>query len=291
MRCWISSAVSRTLQGETTTNDATTLPMYQLRQITEFLKSFAPLELAESWDNVGLLLGDESAEVGQVMTCLTLTSDVAEEALAGGANLILTHHPILFRPVQKLTTATSEGRMVLKLLKQGIAVYSPHTAFDSARDGINQSLAEQLGLQNIQPLRRSAVPGLEDLGAGRWGRLQTPVTLRELIAKLRKEISPQLQHLGDLDRIVHTIGIGCGSAAEFLKDAERVGCDVYVTGEARFHAGLEARDREIALVLAGHFNTERPAIERLAEKLKSEFPGLHTWASRLETDPLVWSAE
>src|SRR5947209_10559757 len=118
--------------------------MYTIDTIARYLAEFAPLELAAAWDNVGLLLGDRDGEVGKIMTCLTVTSDSAAEAVAEGANLIVTHHPILFRPVQRLTTDTAEGRMLRSLVRANIAVYCPHTAFDNTRDGINESLARLL---------------------------------------------------------------------------------------------------------------------------------------------------
>src|SRR5262249_35252502 len=114
----------------------------------------APLKLAADWDNVGLLLGDPAAEVGRVMTCLTVTPQSAAEAVEAEADLIVTHHPILFRAVQRLTADTPEGRMLLALAKAGIAVYSPHTAFDNADGGINDILAGRLGLRDVRPLRR-----------------------------------------------------------------------------------------------------------------------------------------
>ena len=106
-----------------------------VKTIADFLNEFAPLELAEEWDNVGLLLGDDTANVEKVLTCLTLTEDVADEAVAVGANMIVSHHPILFRKVQRLTNKTPEGRTVLKLAGAGIAVHSPHTSHDSAEGG------------------------------------------------------------------------------------------------------------------------------------------------------------
>lgn len=272
-----------------------------LQHITDFLAAFAPLALAESWDNVGLLLGNEAATINRVMTCLTLTPDVAAEAVQRNAELIVSHHPILFKPVQKLTSATAEGRTVLLLLRHGISVYSPHTAFDNAARGINQLLAERLGLQDIRPLRPSLLPGLSELGAGRWGRLPSPLTLADFLRVVRQRLSPKSQgHLGDhvllplqftgqADRRLNCVGIGCGSAAEFLSDAQLAGCDVLLTGEARFHACLEARDRNIALVQAGHYGTERPGVEALAKHLQFKFPGLESWASEAETDPLLWS--
>src|SRR5438105_808843 len=125
-------------------------------EVAAFLDAFAPPCLAASWDNVGLLLGDGKVPIQRLMACLTVTPLVAQEAVETGAQLIVSHHPILFRPVQRLTTATTEGRMLLSLARAGVAVYSPHTAFDNTAGGINDLLARRLNLREVEPLVRGA---------------------------------------------------------------------------------------------------------------------------------------
>ena len=120
--------------------------------IARFLDQFAPVELAESWDNVGLLAGDRGAPVSKVMTCLTITPASAEEAISSGVELIVAHHPLPFHPLRRLTTDTPEGRLLCDLLAARIAIYSPHTAFDSTTGGINERLAAGLGLVDLLPL-------------------------------------------------------------------------------------------------------------------------------------------
>src|SRR5438067_981989 len=127
--------------------------MLTVDSVIRFLDEFAPPSLAADWDNVGLLLGDRAAEVRRIMTCLTVTPTSAAEAIESEAQIIVTHHPVLFRPVKRLTTATTEGRMLLDLIRAGVAVYCPHTAFDNTRDGINETLAQRLGLVDVRPLR------------------------------------------------------------------------------------------------------------------------------------------
>jgi dinuclear metal center YbgI/SA1388 family protein len=133
--------------------------MVTVAGIVDFLERFAPLHLAADWDNVGLLLGDRGAAVERIMTCLTVTPEVAAEAVKAKVQLLVTHHPVLFRGVKRLTTANHEGRMLLSLIQAGLSVYSPHTAFDNTTDGINDALARQLGLTDVVPLRRREAPG------------------------------------------------------------------------------------------------------------------------------------
>ena len=356
------------------------------------LERLAPPALAADWDNVGLLLGEGAAEVRRVMTCLTVTPDSAAEAAAEGVQLIVTHHPTLFRAVKRLTDATAEGRMLLALARAGAAVYSPHTAFDDAPNGVNDLLARRLGLTEIGPLRRrddarsckvvvftpdqdlDRVSGaMFDAGAGRIGQYSecsyrlhglgtffgsdaTNPTVgqkgrREEVAEWRLEaVCPEanvdavvgavrrahsyeepavdvyplrtgaapwgvgrvgalpeatplltlagmtkaalragpVQVVGDPERPVRRVAVACGAGGEFLADAVRAGADALLTGEVRFHDHLAAQAQGLALVLPGHYATERCGVEDLADRLKAEWPGVEVWASRRERDPSAW---
>jgi dinuclear metal center YbgI/SA1388 family protein len=128
------------------------LLMTTVQDVSRFLQALAPISLAESWDNVGLLLGDPAASVSRVMTCLTITPSVVEEACQAKAEMIISHHPLFFKPVQRLTTQTIEGQIVWQLARGGIAVYSPHTAYDNCEGGINDQLAQLLELQAVRSL-------------------------------------------------------------------------------------------------------------------------------------------
>jgi dinuclear metal center YbgI/SA1388 family protein len=365
--------------------------MLHLGAILEYLEAFAPLRLAAEWDNVGLLLGDRNADVQRVMTCLTVTPESAAEAVAEGAQLIVAHHPILFRPIQRLTGDTPEGLMLTVLVKAGIAVYSPHTAFDNTKGGINDLLAHRLGVVDAVALRRQddtgqckvvvflpeadlgrvsdalfaagagnigqysqcsfraagtgtffgsdttnptvgqkgrreevaewrvevicaeakadAVvaalrkahsyeepafdiyplrPRAGSLGEGRLGRLSNPCPLREFAASVKNKLNAgHVQTVGELNRRVEHVAIVCGAGGAFLNDAMRAQADVFLTGEARFHDCLAAQANGLALVLPGHYATERCGVELLAEQLQARWPTLQVWASRRERDPLV----
>ncbi len=254
-------------------------------EVCRFLDQLAPPELAEDWDNVGLLVGRASTDVSRVLTCLTLTPDVANEAVEQQADLIVAHHPVLFQGAKTISDQTREGAMLLDLIERGVAVYSAHTRFDSAQQGINQRLAESFDLNNILPIRVSE--SLRHLGSGRSGRLAIPVTLYDFLAVVRKASgAAYLEYCGADDSPVEHVGIACGSAAEFLDNTVEAGCDTFVTGEVRFHSALEARGRGINLILMGHYSSERPAMEWLAEELGCKFAGVDVWASVNECDPV-----
>jgi dinuclear metal center YbgI/SA1388 family protein len=263
--------------------------MIPLNAVCEYLDQFAPPQLAEDWDNVGLLVGDPQRDIQRIMTCLTVTPASAQEAVGENADLIVTHHPLPFHPLKRLTTDSTPGRLLLQLIGAGVAVFSPHTAFDSAAAGINQQLAEGLGLIHVAPLvvKTDEAPVL---GAGRFGSLPQPATLPELAARLKAFLQlPGLHVVGDAAQPRRRLAVACGAAGEFLEPARRAGCDTLVTGETNFHTCLEAEAQGIALLLPGHFASERFAVETLAGRLAAQFPELTVWASRQERDPLRWA--
>ncbi len=253
------------------------------------LGEIAPLRLAESWDNVGLLVGDRDNPVRRVMTCLTVTDEVVAEACEGSADLVVSHHPIPFKPMARITADTITGRLLLGLIESRVAVYSAHTAMDSAASGINQRWAELVGLDDVRPLV-DAEPGVsvdQGLGAGRFGTLAENLTVAEVIVRAARAVGVTApRHVGDLNRPVRRVAIACGSGGSFVAAAHRRGCDMLLTGEATFHACLEAESLGVGLGLLGHFGSERFASEWLAEELAARFPQVLCWASRHESDPI-----
>ena len=255
--------------------------MPTVADVAGFLDQFAPPATAAEWDNVGLLLGERGATVQRIMTCLTVTPESADEACQESVQLIVTHHPIFFRGAKRLTDTTAEGRTVLQLAKAGVAVYSPHTAFDNTPGGINELLAARLGLGEVVPLQQS--------GEGRLGALPAPTALRELAAALRTVLSSgPVQVVGNLEKRVRRVAIVCGAGGELLPEVYRSGADVFLTGELRFHDYLAAQAAGLALLLPGHYATERCGVEDLARRLHAQWPTLEVWASRSEADPVQW---
>ena len=288
----------------------------QLQKLIEFLERVFPLELAEEWDNVGLLVGDRRREIKKVLACLTVDSQVVDEAIEFGADCIVSHHPFPFKESKKWTADSPNGRLFLKLVAANIAVYSPHTAHDSAFFGVNRELAEGLELTNIRSLypgklvaSRDMLDGLDAadaqnlakelekrggkdesaplLGTGRIGRLPKTKTFAELVAQVKEMLQVErLLVVGDDAKKISTVAVGCGAADEFVEQAAKEGAEVLLLGEARFHACLEARERNLCLILAGHYSTERFSMCFLADRLSRKFPELIARASERESDPL-----
>ncbi len=255
-----------------------------VRDIAAIMEQIAPLSLSESWDNTGLLLGDLAVPVERLMTCLTLTGDSACEAVQRRANLVISHHPLPFKPLNKITTASQTGALVWQLASHGICVYSPHTAWDSAADGINAQLARKLSLEEVEPLMVAA-PG--ELGAGRCGRLYKPMSLEKIVSKLVQSVPHCRPRAVPVNRDIQRIAFGCGSGGTFVSAAAAKHCDLLITGEATFHNCLEAEYYGIGLLMIGHFASEKFAMDQLASKLAAAFPQIEVWGSTQEKDPVT----
>lgn len=259
-------------------------------EVVRLLDEMVPPALAEEWDNVGLLVGDRSRAVRRLMTCLTLTPVTVGEAIEHQTDLVVVHHPLPFRPVSQLTTDTTVGRLLWDLIGARIAVYSPHTAFDSARGGINQQLADGLGLRDVEPLTPIPCDSAADepaIGAGRCGVPDKPLTLEDMAGRVKSYLSlDRVRLVGQLNQPVRRVAVACGSGGSFLPAALAKQCDCLVTGEANFHTCLEAEATGTGLILSGHFASERFALERLADVLDERFPDMQVWASEREDDPL-----
>jgi dinuclear metal center YbgI/SA1388 family protein len=254
----------------------------KVSEIEQYLCELYPLALAESWDNVGLLIGRRSASVNKVMTCLTLSPDVADEASEQEVNLIVSHHPFPFKPSCKYTDATVEGRIFLKLVESGIAVFSSHTAFDGAAEGINELILKGLGLNMWEPIvPKDNLPG----GMGRMAKGKLEVD--GVIESLKKFFSePQLSVVRGKPTI-KKIGVVCGSGGDFVSTAFAKGVDCLITGEASFHNCLLARSLGMNLIVVGHFQSERFAMENLAKKIGSQFSDIFVFPSQRESNPIT----
>jgi dinuclear metal center YbgI/SA1388 family protein len=261
--------------------------MPTLGDVAAVLEQFAPTALAEEWDNVGLLVGDPRWNAERVMTCLTITPNSVAEAVAAQADLVVAHHPLPFQALKTITPATTSGRMLLDLISAKIGIYSPHTAFDSAPTGINQHLAIGLGLQEIEPLVPSEDTRDSEIGTGRVGLVGGEATLLELTQRVKNFLGIEnLSVVGADDQTISRVAIACGSGGSFLQTAIEKACDCLVTGETNFHTCLEAEAQGVALILAGHFASERFALLSLADYLQEQISGIQVWASRNECDPV-----
>jgi len=254
--------------------------------VVAFLERRYPPAWAESWDRVGLVLGEPAAPVETVLLVVDCVPATVDQALAIGADMIIAHHPLLLRGVSSVAPTTYKGRLVHRLIKADIALYTAHTNADVAAPGVSDALAGRLGLASLRPL----VPGVDDptRGTGRIGTLPEPVSLAEFAALAARVLPPTawgIRAAGDPDREVATVAVCGGAGDPFLADAVRAGVDAYLTADLRHHPASEhlAGDGP-ALVEAAHWATEQPWLHELAGQLTA---GLQVGAvvSDLDTDP------
>jgi dinuclear metal center YbgI/SA1388 family protein len=256
--------------------------------VAAFLDRRYPPGWAESWDRVGLVLGEPAAPVQTVLAVVDCVPETVEEAVALGAQLIVAHHPLLLRGVTSVAPTTYKGRVVHRLIRAGVALFTAHTNADVAAPGVSDALAARLGLKDLRPLRPLDSAAPDDRGAGRIGELPAAMSLGSF-ARLAGAALPVtawgVRAAGDPEREVRTVAVCGGSGDAFLADAVRAGVDAYLTADLRHHPVSEhLADGGPALVDAAHWATERPWLDALAVELH-EGLGVRTVASDLDTDP------
>ncbi|TKB26081.1 Nif3-like dinuclear metal center hexameric protein [Desulfopila sp. IMCC35006] len=241
----------------------------QVKDIVESLNQEAPFSLAEAWDNVGLLVGDPDQEVTAVLAGLDPTNRLVEEAIALGANTIITHHPVIFKPLPNINTAEPGGRLLQKALAGQIALIGCHTNFDSAREGVSDYLALQLGLINLSPLVCSPGDNASGTGLGRIGSYSSPLAAVDFVARMLRVLNlPSVQMAGTLPAKITTVAICGGSGSDLAPLAFQRGADVYLSAEIKHSTALWAVENNFCIIDGTHYATEKPAVALLVKKLQ-----------------------
>lgn len=260
--------------------------MATLAQVTAALETIAPLRLAAEWDVVGLLVAPRQTAIARVLTCLSLTPAVAAEAAQQRADLVVTHHPVPFRPVGRITPDTGTGRVLLDLVHAGCGVWSSHTAWDSAAGGINDHLAALLQLAHVSPIEPDGEIPLA--GFGRAGTTPDGATVADIGRRIGTLLKvPVVQIVGDPQAPAGRVGIVCGSGGGSIAAVRRGGCQTLLTGEIKLHEALEAEAAGLSVIAVGHHASEHFAMQILAERLAAAIPGLVCLASRADRDPFT----
>lgn len=236
-----------------------------VKDIAAFMEEWAPLSYAEDYDNVGLLIGHEDQAVNSIMVAVDASEEVLKQAMEKQVDMLLIHHPLIFRPVKKIVQNDRTGRRLLQLIENRIALYSAHTNLDSAPNGNNDRAAQQLGLVDIQAV---ALEG--EKACLRIGRLPEPLTLGEL-AKLtqKKYCLPYVRVVGESDQLVSKVAFCAGSGMDFMPLAVKQGADAYITGDITYHKADEAQALGLGLIDATHFGTDLLSVKWVAEELKN----------------------
>ena len=245
----------------------------KVKELTAWLEQSYPADMAESWDNVGLLVGDDEAEVSHVFFALDLTERTLEEAVRAGADMIITHHPMIFDGMKKINNHSFTGRRVLSLIRHNIQYYAMHTNYDIL--GMAELSADDLELQDREVLTVTAETEHGPEGLGRVGLLPRRMTLRECGEFVKKAFAlNDVKIYGDLDREVEKAAVCTGSGKSLLSDVLKKGADVYITGDIDHHTGIDAVAQGLSIVDAGHYGTEYIFMEAMRQKLAAQFPEL-----------------
>ena len=258
--------------------------MTTVADILNFVETLAPRSMKMDWDNVGLLCGSRATSVTKVLVALDPFENVCDEAARTGAQLIVTHHPLIFRPLPNVTDETSIGRGILQMCRNGISAINAHTNLDQAPGGVNDVLARTLGLQNIQVIRPS---GTDEAGR-EWGLLRCGKIAQQSLVDFLPHVKTALRCDGlryvDGGKPVQHVAVGGGACADGMLDALSAGCDTFVTSDVKYNQFRDAHDLGLNLIDAGHFHTENPVVAVLAEKIAAAFPEIEVKISESHWD-------
>lgn len=259
--------------------------MTSITQITRIIEDVAPPGTALEWDNVGLQVGDPAWSVTLVLVTLDVTAQVVDEAENLGAELIVAHHPLIFHPLAALRTDRPVGRLVARLTRAQIGLYVAHTNLDAAPDvGTAAALGRIVGLRDTAPLLEE-----DELALGLVGKLPEEATVGELAARLREELAAsRVIVVGDADRQARRVALMPGSGGDAVPPAAASGADVLVCGDLTHHDALDALGLGLCVIDAGHYGTERPVVDSLADYLQERLTGaVNIRRSQVRTDPFA----
>lgn len=257
-------------------------------KIINKLEELAPPRLAESWDNVGLLVGDSNMPINKILVSLDATSDVVDEAIDNEVDMIVTHHPMIFKGIKHVNTSTVIGRKLIKLIKNDICVYSAHTNLDSASEGLSVLLANRLRLSNGDILEPNKNFDILGCGTGRIGYLEE-MTLEQLSYYVKDNLDLQsVRVIGDLQKKIKKVAVSPGSSMEFAETAYKNGADVYITGDIKYHDAIDYKEKGMALIDAGHFGTENIVLSMFEQYIKECFgEQVQIITSKINRDPFT----
>lgn len=243
----------------------------KIMQIYDYIDEIAPFDKALSYDNVGLLVGDKNSEVNRILLSLDITYEVIEEAVAEKAQLIFSHHPVLFEPIKSV----NENDKVYKLIKNNIAALCAHTNLDIAEDGLNDILFNMLELQEMKWLSFDNSQAI-----GRWGILPKQTTVKEFAFKVKELLGSNVVRYVEGSHYVKNVAVITGAGGSDYKTALLCGADTLITGDAKYHSFIDAYELGFNIIEAGHFSTENIILPVIKKKLENKFPGIEVAISK-----------
>lgn len=258
----------------------------KIKDVTSALERFAPLPLQEDYDNAGLQVGLTEADVSGVLLCLDITEDVLREAVAQGCNMVVAHHPLIFRRLRRITSEDYVQRCVMFAIKNDITIVAMHTNLDSVKGGVNYMMARQLGLQDTELIEPRTAFGAE-AGSGVTGMLPEPMEAAEFIAKIKKTFRADSIKVNELlKRPIRKIALCGGSGAFVLPKAIEAGADAFITGEMHYHEFF-GTEQLLQIAVIGHYESEQYTINLLQEIINESCPGVRTVLTSVNTNPIT----
>ena len=256
----------------------------KISDVLDYMEQLAPTYMKMDWDNVGLLCGDRDQQVTKILVSLDPFEDAAREAHEIGAQLVLTHHPLIFRPCKSVTESDPVGRTLRYLIKNDISAINAHTNLDCAPGGVNDVLAEMLGLQDVEVID----PQGTDSQGRPWGLLRKgrveQQELETFLSSVKEKLHcPGLRYVSGGKKVCH-VAVGGGACGTELMDAVRAGCDTFVTSDLKYNQFWDARDWGLNLIDAGHYYTENPVCTMLKAAMEEKFPEITTVISKKHGD-------
>ena len=255
------------------------------------LETIAPARLAEPWDNSGLQVGSLSQKITKVFTSLDPTLNALISAAEAKAQLLFTHHPLIFKPLSRVDINSFPGDVVAEAARRGVSIVAAHTNLDAARGGINDILADLMGLRNVKVLKNA--DEMDGVGLGRIGDLPGPTRLSAVARNVKKVLGTQnIKMVGQKSALIHRLAVVGGSGGSLLSLAYENGADLLLTGDVGHHVALEAKSLGMALLDGGHFHTEKTAfrvfVKNLNKILKAKGWDVTFEIDKNETDP-IWT--
>ena len=275
----------------------------KIKEIIDALEIFAPLPLQDGFDNAGMQVGLTDVKATGALLCLDVTEDVVEEAINQGINLIISHHPLMFKGYKSITGKDYTERCIMNAIKNEITIYSMHTNLDNAPNGVNYKIAEKIGLKNVKVLdpkeymQQESSNNTEEnnkpsewlmAGSGAIGELEEPMTETEFLKHVKKTFEAGcVKHTKLTGRLISKVAI-CGGAGAFLMEkAVKEYADAFVTGEIKYHDYFYYEDKILATEI-GHYESEQYTKDIIQDFLNRKFPSLRTEQTKINTNPIKY---
>lgn len=262
--------------------------MKKIKDIIKIMEDFAPKSLKEDFDNVGFMVGDKEKDVKRILLALDCTLDVIGEAKEKNIDLIITHHPLLFRKPSSITTDTITGKKIIELIKNDIGLYSSHTNLDSAEEGLNETIVKIIGFDEGIILEKNKNSRNDNEGLGRLVKLEEPIMLEDLVFLVKEKLNIPFVKLVKGNNSVKNIAVINGSGSDFISMAVKKGADCIITGDTTYHYALDYQEMGVSIIDTGHFPSEWIVFQKVIDKIKGKFDEIEIIVSEKSRDPYIF---